>query len=125
MMHRHVVVFLNELWWSTRSDNDYSKADCYLIYHGKCKFSDSIPLTTKEWDSHKNYLTAFGEHYFQTLKEQEEEENKNLHSTSEDQQAETKICIVQAKASRQTKQTRSRIVQPTPKIVLCRKKHLP
>ena len=87
MMHKHVVVFFNEIWWTTRSDNNYSKADCYLIYQGKCKYCDTIPFTDDEWEARKEYLTAFGEHYFETLAELEKELNANLHSTNEGEQA--------------------------------------
>ena len=87
MMHKHVVVFFNEIWWSTCSDNDYSKVDCYLIYQGKCKFCDTIPLTSEEWDSRKEYSTSFGEHYFETQDKLEKEFNANLHSTNEGEQA--------------------------------------
>ena len=52
MMHKHVVVFFYEIWWTTCSDCAY-KADCYLIYCGKCQFSNTIPLTDAEWDSRK------------------------------------------------------------------------
>ena len=83
MMHKHVVVFFNEIWWTTRSDCEY-KADCYLIYRGKCQFSNTIPLTAAEWDARKDYLTSFGKHYFDILKEQEEDDNSILQSTTDD-----------------------------------------
>ena len=35
MMHKHVVVFFNDLYWTTRSDNDITKCDCYLSLPGK------------------------------------------------------------------------------------------
>ena len=34
MKHKHVVVFFNDLYWTTRSDNDITKCDCYLSYWG-------------------------------------------------------------------------------------------
>ena len=51
MMHKHVVVFFNDLYWTTRSDNDITKCDCYLSYQGKCKYVNTVQLTKEEWNT--------------------------------------------------------------------------
>ena len=51
MMHKHVVVFFNDLYWTTRSDNDITKCDCYLSYRGKCRYVNTVQLTKEEWNT--------------------------------------------------------------------------
>ena len=64
MMHKHVVVFFNDLYWTTRSDNDITKCDCYLSYRGKCKYVNTVQLTKEEWNTRKDYLKAFEQMWF-------------------------------------------------------------
>ena len=64
MMHKHVVVFFNDLYWTTRSDNDITKCDCYLSYRGKCKYVNTVQLTKEEWNTGKDYLKAFEQMWF-------------------------------------------------------------
>ena len=64
MMHKHVVVFFNDLYWTTRSDNDITKCDCYLSYRGKCKYVNTVQLTKEEWNTQKDYLKAFEQMWF-------------------------------------------------------------
>ena len=86
MMHKHCVVFFNDLWWTTRKDNHLSKVDCWLIYHGKCQYTDTIPLTKEEWEARKPYLESVEKHFFSNP-------DKNLQSTTEESDKET--CTVQ------------------------------
>ena len=67
MMHKHCAVFFNEVWWTTRRDNDLTKCDCYLIYRGKCQYTETIPLTKEEWNSRKLYLKSAVDHYMKTM----------------------------------------------------------
>ena len=64
MMHKHVAVFFNDLYWTTRSDNDITKCDCYLSSQGKCKYVNTVPLTKEEWNTRKDYLKAFEQMWF-------------------------------------------------------------
>ena len=64
MMHKHVVVFFNDLYWMTRADNDITKCHCYLSYRGKCKYINTVPLTKEEWNARKEYLKAFEQMWF-------------------------------------------------------------
>ena len=58
MMHRHVTVCFNDLWWSTRSDGDSSNVDCILIYRGKCIYVPTVPMSPEEYVSNKLYLES-------------------------------------------------------------------
>ena len=64
MMHKHCAVFFNEVWWTTKREADLSKIDCWLIYRGKCKYSNTVPLTKEEWKSRKDYLKSAVKAYF-------------------------------------------------------------
>ena len=64
MMHKHVVVFFNDLYWTTRADNDIHKCHCCLSYRGKCKYVDTVELTKDEWNARKDYLKAFEQMWF-------------------------------------------------------------
>ena len=88
MMHKHCVVFFNDLWWTTRRDNDVSKVDCWLIYRGKCQYTDTIPLT-KEFKNRKAYLDTVEKLFFGNP-------DQNLQSTTEDTVHQT--CTVQKTA---------------------------
>ena len=92
MMHKHCIIFFNDVWWTTRKDNDVSKVDCWLIYRGKCQYTDTIPLTKEEFQSRKKYLDSVEKHFFpdENLQSTTEE---NLQSTSDDVQQ--NICTVQ------------------------------
>ena len=85
MMHKHCVVFFNDLWWTTYKDNDLSKVHCWLIYRGKCQYTDTIHLTNEEWEARKPYLEAVEKHFFSNPDE-------NLQSTTEESDKET--CTV-------------------------------
>ena len=63
MMHKHVAVYFNDIYWTTRVDHDCSKCDAHLIYRGKCVYEDSVQLTKDEWDKRKSYLEAFQKAY--------------------------------------------------------------
>ena len=63
MMHKHVAVYFNDLYWTTRIDHDCSKCEAHLIYRGKSFYDNTIPLTTEEWEKRKDYLTAFNENF--------------------------------------------------------------
>ena len=89
MMHKHCVVFFNDLWWTTRRDNDVSKVDCWLIYRGKCQYTDTIPLTNEEFKNRKAYLDTVEKQFFGNPDE-------NLQSTTEDTVHQT--CTVQKTA---------------------------
>ena len=64
MMHKHVVVFFNDLYWTTRADNYIEKCDCYLSYRGKCNYLNTVQLTKEEWNARKDYLKAFEQMWF-------------------------------------------------------------
>ena len=83
MIHKHCVVFFNDLWWTTHRDNDVSKVDCWLIYHGKCQYTDTIPLTKEEFKTRKPYLNSVEKLFFSNPDE-------NLQSTTEDSEHETR-----------------------------------
>ena len=86
IMHKHCVVFFNDLWWTTRKDNDLLKVDCWLIYRGKCQYTDNIHLTKEEWEARKLYLESVEKHFFSNPDE-------NLQSTTEESDKET--CTLQ------------------------------
>ena len=50
MMHKHVSVYFNDLYWTTRVDYECAKCDAHLIYRGKSSYENTIPLTTEEWE---------------------------------------------------------------------------
>ena len=49
MMHRHVTVWFNDLWWTTHTDGDSTNVDCILIYHGKCIYVPTVPMSPDEY----------------------------------------------------------------------------
>ena len=63
-----------------------SKVDCWLIYHGKCQYTDTICLTNEEWEARKLYLESVEKHFFSNPDE-------SLQSTTEESDKET--CTVQ------------------------------
>ena len=63
MMHKHVAVYFNDLYWTTRIDHDCTKCEVHLIYRGKSFYDNTIPLTTEEWEKRKDYLTAFNDNF--------------------------------------------------------------
>ena len=64
MMHKHVIVFFNDLYWPTRADNDIKKCHCYLSYWGKCNYLNTVQLTKEEWNARKDHLKAFEQMWF-------------------------------------------------------------
>ena len=56
MMHKHVTVCFNDLLWMTRRDDDSTNVDCVLVYHGKCIYVPTVPLSSEEYLSKKQYL---------------------------------------------------------------------
>ena len=60
MVHKHVAVYFNDLYWIMRVDHDCAKCEAHLIYQGKSCYN-TIPLTSEEWEKQKDYLTAFNE----------------------------------------------------------------
>ena len=62
------------------------KVDCWLIYHGKCQYTDTIHLTNEEWEARKPYLESVEKHFFSNPDE-------NLQSTTKESDKET--CTVQ------------------------------
>ena len=75
MMHKHVAVYFNDLYWTTRKDNDCEKCDAHLIYRGKSSYENTIPLTKDEWEKRKDYLTKFNENF-------QGRDGQDVHSTS-------------------------------------------
>ena len=75
MMHKHVAVYFNDLYWTTRKDNDCEKCDAHLIYRGKSFYENTIPLTKDEWEKRKDYLTTFNDNF-------QGRDGQNVHSTS-------------------------------------------
>ena len=75
MMHKHVAVYFNDLYWTTQKDNNCEKCDAHLIYRGKSCYENTIPLTKDEWEKRKDYLTQFNDNF-------EERNGQDVHSTS-------------------------------------------
>ena len=53
MMHRHVTVCFNDLWWTTQIDRDSTNVDCILIYCGKCIYVPTVPMSPDEYVTKK------------------------------------------------------------------------
>ena len=75
MMHKHVAVYFNDLYWTTRVDHDCAKCEAHFIYRGKSCYENTIPLTTEEWEKRKDYLTAFNDNF-------KGRDSKDVQSTS-------------------------------------------
>ena len=56
MMHRHVTICFNDLWWTTHADDDCHNVDCTLVYCGKCIYVPTVAMSTEEYLSKKPYL---------------------------------------------------------------------
>ena len=56
MMHRHITICFNDLWWTTRADDDSTNVDCILVYHGKCIYVTTVPMSHEEYVAKKPYL---------------------------------------------------------------------
>ena len=63
MMHKHVAVYFNDVYWTTRLDHECDKCDAHLINRGKSCYENTIPSTSEEWEKRKDYLTAFNENF--------------------------------------------------------------
>ena len=100
MMHKHILVFFNDVFWCTRRDNDFSKCDAILVYRGKCSYLNTVPLSDKEYDQRKQYFEGVRNHWIATQQDRENrqstwsnffaspcEENCTLHKNPKD-------CIV-------------------------------
>ena len=81
MMHKHCAVFFNEVWWTTRKDNNLKKCDCWLIYRGKLQFTDTMLLTKDEWKSCKEYLKSAAESYFKNMQNEGTDVETNGNGT--------------------------------------------
>ena len=79
MMHKHVAVYFNDIYWTTRVDHDTTKCDAHLIYRGKCVYEGTVQLTKDEWNKCKAYLEAFKKAYEE---QSNEEDETNVHSTN-------------------------------------------
>ena len=78
MMHKHVCVYFNDIYWTTRVDHDTTKCDAFLIYRGKCSFVDTVPLRKDEWKARKDYLKEFEAAY----QNQSDGNENSVHSTN-------------------------------------------
>ena len=75
MVHKHVAVYFNDLYWTTRVDHDCAKCEAHFIYRGKSCYENTIPLTSEEWAKRKDYLTAFNNNF-------KGRDSKDVQSTS-------------------------------------------
>ena len=66
MMHKHVLIFFNDVYWCTRKDNDWTKVDCILVYRGKCRYIDTVELTDVEYEGRKDYFEGVRKHFLAT-----------------------------------------------------------
>ena len=96
MMHRHVTVCFNDLWWSTHSDDNSTNVDCILVYHGKCIYVPTVVMSVEEYLSKKPYLEnvrkAWNDNF--TMSENGSTMPKVEHSTVADEQ-EVSNCTLQ------------------------------
>lgn len=79
MMHKHVAVYFNDIYWTSRVDHDTSKCDAHLIYRGKCVYEDTVKLSKDEWNARKEYLNNFKTAY---AERSNHDVDKNVHSTT-------------------------------------------
>ena len=75
MMHKHVAVYFNDLYWTTRVDYDCAQCEAHLMFQGKLCYENTIPLTSEEWEKQKDYLIAFNDNF-------KGSDSKDVQSTS-------------------------------------------